>query len=146
MHYDLDDDVLANVYLVPPVRYPDGHHYLKLGANTATDQFLTSTEEMQAWYRDGDSDRQLPAMRALVQRLFPGLTVDGWHTGRCVITRTPHQLPMIDTIEPGLSVAVGGNGSSAACADALGELAAELVHRGGWHDELAAEGFAAVSS
>lgn len=145
IHYDLRDDKLADLYLVPPVPYPDGHLYLKMGANTYRDRFLATVAEMQAWYRDGESDAMQAEMQAMVLRLFPGLVVESWHTGRCVITRTPNKLPMIDTMIPGkVYIAVGGNGSSAACADGIGELAANLVFHDGWRDELAADQFAAL--
>ena len=143
VHYDLNSDTLANIYMIQPIRYPDGHYYIKLGANTVADQFLDSVAAMQAWYARGNSDQMKNALRRAVEQLVPGLEVLAWHTGRCVITRTPHTFPMIGAVIPGrLYVAVGGNGSSAAPADGLGELAANLVIQQSWTDPLPADQFA----
>ena len=145
VHYDLKSPTLANIYMIQPIQYPDGHHYIKLGANTVADEFLESVAAMQAWYARGNSDQMKAALRGAVEQLVPGLAVLDWHTGRCVITRTPHKMPMIDAVIPGkLYVAVGGNGSSAAPADGLGELAANLVIEQGWTDPLPAEQFAVI--
>ena len=145
VHYDLNSPTLANIYMVQPICYPDGFFYLKLGANTVEDQFLTSVSEMKAWYANGDSRGMKVELQAAVEKLLPDLKVQSWHMGRCVITRTPHSLPMIDSVLPEqLYIAVGGNGSSAACADEIGHLAARLAHEGTWQDDLAAESFTAV--
>jgi len=137
IHYDIDDPALADIYMVPPVRYPDGHHYIKMGANTVVDQFLTTVREMCDWYGHGDSDVMLDVLRDAVVRIVPGIEVLDWHTGRCVITRTPNGLPIIKpVVDDRLYVAVGGNGSSAYCSDALGHLAAGLVVHRKWTDSL----------
>ncbi len=145
IHYDIDDDTLADIYMVPPVRYPDGHHYIKMGANTVADQFLTTVREMCDWYGHGDSDVMLDALRGAVMRIVPGIEVLDWHTGRCVITRTPNQMPLIKpVVADRLFVAVGGNGASAACSDALGQVAAGLVVHREWTDSLDQRNFDTV--
>jgi glycine/D-amino acid oxidase-like deaminating enzyme len=142
IHYDLEDETLADIYLVPPVRYPDGHHYIKLGANTVADRFLETVPEMCDWYARGDSDLMLTALRAAILAIVPGLETLDWHTSRCVITRTPNQLPIIDAVVPDrLYVSVGGNGSSAYCSDAIGKLAANLTVNAHWSDDLAHRNF-----
>ena len=137
IHYDLDDETLADIYMVPPVRYPDGHHYIKMGANTVADRFLNTVPEMCDWYARGDSDRMLGALSSAIHEIVPGLQTLGWHTGRCVITRTPNQLPIIDVVVPDrLFVSVGGNGSSAYCSDAIGQIAANFAITANWKDDL----------
>jgi hypothetical protein len=44
---------LPGIYLLPPIRYPDGHYYLKMGGNTTADRTLSNLKEMQAWMADG---------------------------------------------------------------------------------------------
>lgn len=137
VHYDLANETLSNIYMVPPVRYPNGRFYIKLGANTVADRFVDSVEGMQEWYARGDSDGMLDALKTAVLQMVPGIQVEAWHTDRCMITRTPSGFPIIDAVVPEkLYVAVGGNGSSAACADALGELAAKLMVHNRWKDHL----------
>jgi sarcosine oxidase len=139
--YRIDHPRLAELYILPPIQYPDGRYYLKLGANTVIDQFLTTVEEINSWYRAGDSQPMLEELRDMTLALFPGLRADSWHTHRCVITRTAHKRPYIDAVVPGqLYVAVGGNGQGAKAAEEVGRLAARLVSE----DEGAGEPFSAV--
>ncbi len=137
VHYDLDSDTLENIYMIQPVQYPNGRFYIKLGANTVADRFLTTLEEKQAWFQSGHSDEMLEDLKTAVLQLVPGIEVISWHTERCMITRTPNKFPIIKAIIPDkLFVAVGGNGSSASCADALGEMAANLIIHNQWQDSL----------
>jgi glycine/D-amino acid oxidase-like deaminating enzyme len=99
-----------------------------MGANTVIDEFVETLEEINGWYRAGESDVMLGEMRTVTLVLFPGLRADSGHTHRCVITRTAHKRPYIDVVVPGrVYVAVGGNGQGAKAADEVGRLAARLV-------------------
>jgi sarcosine oxidase len=129
--YRIDHPRLAELYILPPIRYPDGRFYLKMGANTVLDQFVESVEAINGWYRQGDSDRLLPDLRDMVLSLFPNLKAESWHTHRCVITRTAHGRPYIDTVVAGqLYLAAGGNGQGAKAADEVGRLAARMLADG----------------
>jgi sarcosine oxidase len=135
--YKLDSDHLSDIYMVPPLRYPDGDYYVKMGANTHLDRSLCSMDEIYDWYRRGDSDAMLANMRHAVESMLPGLKSISWHTSRCVPCYTPQRKPFIDKIQEGrLYLAAGGNGSSAYCSDAIGQLAAKLVINNNWGDAL----------
>ncbi len=139
--YRVDHPRLADLYILPPIRYPDGRYYLKMGANTALDQFIETAAEINGWYRTGNSNAMLAEMQEMVLDIFPGLTAESWHTHRCVITRTAHGRPYIDEVLPGrVYVAVGGNGQGAKAADEVGRLATQLVSKG----QAAGEAFSAV--
>lgn len=143
--YHPDDWDVADIYAVPPLRYPNGRYFLKLGANTKFDRQLHTIDETNAWYRDGASDVALPSLRDALNRLMPDLPVIYWQTTRCVITRTRHGLPYIDAVRPGrLYVAVGGNGTAAKAAPAIGALAATLAIDDRWSDSLPSDDFRAV--
>ncbi|MEM6897951.1 MAG: FAD-dependent oxidoreductase, partial [Pseudomonadota bacterium] len=45
----LEDGKLINIYLLPPIRYPDGRVYLKIGGGPM-DRQLRTEAEMRAWY------------------------------------------------------------------------------------------------
>jgi len=128
---------LADLYVIPPIRYPDGHFYIKAGANTTMDQWLTGPAAVRAWYDHGHSDGPLSALRELVTLLLPGIRVSSWHTRRCGDAHTAHAMPYIDVLEPGrLIVALGGNGRGARHADAVGQLTAGLALSGEWQSGL----------
>lgn len=125
--YDIDSPAISEIYLVPPVEYPDGRLYLKLGSNAAADQRLGSLAEIQAWMRAGDAEPISQHQRAALAQLFPQVRFQRFAASRCLISRTPSGLPYIDQIGERSFVALGGNGAAAKSADSLGELAARLV-------------------
>ena len=129
--FGIDSPDLEGIYMTPPLRYPDGRLYVKMGANTAADRFPEQFEEIVAWFKQGDSDVMLEPLRRALRDLLPDLRVLSWKTGRCIITYTPHRNPYIDELLPSqLYVAVGGNGNGAKTSDGVGRLAADLLLTG----------------
>lgn len=143
--YQIESDILADLYLFPPVQYPNGKYYVKMGANTNADRYVETLDEINAWYRTGNSDAMLAVMRDTVCTLLPGLQAIAWHTNRCVITRTAHAKPYIDIVKPGrIYAAIGGNGTSAQASDGIGQVAAALALHDGWRSDLDASAFRLV--
>lgn len=134
--YEIESPVLEGIYLLPPIRYPDGRFYIKMGCDTAADQWLPDLAAMRHWMINGESDVMLPAMREALEGIIPGLQVEAYITKRCLVTYTPHGKPFIDRVGERLFVATGGNGASAKCADTLGRLAAELVLAEEWRSAV----------
>lgn len=141
--YLLDHDEFDDVYVLPPVRYPDGRYYLKMGGSRSTAGVLDDDEAMAEWMTPGNADRFLPVMRQVLSAILPRVEFTGWRTRPCLITDTESGLPYIDQVDDGLYVAFGGNGHAAKSADAIGALGAGLALGGGrWTDaELAADEF-----
>lgn len=143
--YLLDSPHFDDTYFVPPVRYPDGKWYLKMGGSHASAGVFETESEMNAWMRSDQADAQLDQMRAIVESVLPDLDVMSWHMKPCLITDTQSGLPYVDELEEDLFVALGGNGHAAKSSDALGALAANLVETGAWNDsELDQAAFAAI--
>jgi sarcosine oxidase len=133
---------LADLYVLPPIRYPDGRTYLKFGANTMIDRWLPDPAAVRAWYDLGDNDGPLPALREVLAGLLPEVRVRSWHARRCADAYTAHRRPYIDILEPGrLIVALGGNGRGAQAADAVGHLTASLALTGHWQSDLPRDAF-----
>ena len=137
---DVDDPDLDDVYLAPPLRYPDGVHRVKLGANTRHESWPANTHEIATWFRSGRSDRDLPALERQLRAHLPTVEITNVQSHRCIVTYTPTGLPIIDGA-PGDTtgrcfVAVGGNGQGAGGSDTLGRLAAALVLDEPWPDDI----------
>ena len=133
---------LADLYVLPPIRYPDGRIYLKLGANTMIDHWLPDPAAVRAWYDHGNDNGPLPALREAMTGLLPDIRVRSWHTRRCADAYTAHRHPYIDILEPGrLIIALGGNGRGAQAADAVGQLTAQLALTGQWQSGLPRDAF-----
>jgi sarcosine oxidase len=134
--------LLADLYVLPPIRYPDGRAYLKAGANTIADRWLPNPAAVRAWYDHGDDNGLLPAFREVLADLLPDVRIRFWHTRRCADAYTAHRRPYIDILEPGrLIAALGGNGRGAQAADAVGQLTAHLALTGRWQPGLPRDAF-----
>ena len=123
-------------YLVPPVLYPDGRYYLKMGCDTRSDRLFTTLEEMRDWFLRGDTKAHQIAMQNMIRELFPELEVLGWQTKPCIVCYTPSGKPFIDAFDERIFVLTGGNGTGAHPSDALGKLAADLMVTGNWNSSL----------
>ncbi len=143
--YYIESPELDSIYLLPPIRYPDGRIYLKMGCNTVADRYLSDLTEIGEWFRQGQSDVMLEAMRAALQGIMPDLAALSWQTGRCVVTYTTHGRPYIGLVGDGrIGVAVGGNGSGAKSSDGIGRLGAAVLADDRWATDLAEDLFRPV--
>jgi sarcosine oxidase len=134
---------VSGFYMLPPIEYPNGRFYIKMGCGTVADKKLYTYDDIQSWMRSGDSDAALADMQAAMLGMLPGLAVQSWQTKRCLLTYTSHQKPFIGAVDEAnrIFVVTGGNGTSAKSSDAIGHLAANLMLKGKWEDSLARELF-----
>ena len=134
---------LGDPYVLPPIRYPDGRWYVKIG----TGEFehpLTTLDELGEWFRHPGAPEDRAALHRTLVSLIPDVAGAPIHTDTCAVTATVSGHPYIDLIAEGrLCIAVGGNGKAAKSSDEIGRLAAELLLAGAWCDELPAEAFCA---
>ncbi len=148
--YNIDDPDIDDIYMAPPLLYPDGNYKIKMGCNTKGEQWPATLAEVQAWFQRGNSDNDLPPMARAIKSILPDVDFLNITSHRCIVTYTPSGYPMIDRVpsdEHGrLFVATGGNGSGAAGSDTLGLLAAGLMHDGRWIDGLSREPFLATNA
>lgn len=117
----------GELYLMPPIRYPDGHHYLKLGTG-AWRHPLDDLEALQQWFRLPPPGDDVERLAATLARLVPALADAPLGFDRCAVTSTPSGRPLIGWTEGDrVAVACGGNGRAAKSSDEIGRLAAALV-------------------
>lgn len=129
--YMIDPGELQSICMVPPVCYPDGRFYMKMGANTTRDLFLTRLADVQRWFRaDTDLDF-LPMFELHLRSLWPDVDFLSVRTEPCIITRTPTGFPIIERVVEGLFVATAGNVAGAKGSDIWGERAADLIESSG---------------
>ena len=130
--YTIDDPVLQDIYMAPPVRYADGNFYIKMGANTPTDSNPNSLTEIQDWFRNGKSDVYLADFERVLRLILPDVEFLSFQTKRCILTRTANKYPIVDQITDRSYVASGAHGSGAKSSDIIGRLAAGLLLDGRW--------------
>ena len=128
MMVDCRGDIIEDAYLVPPVQYPDGKYYFKLGSNSIHDPFFTSTADLRNWIATGEYTVTHDAQVRLLKQLFAGIEWLGFHSLPCVITRTPSKVPEMPRLHPRVSALVGCNGSLAKSGDTIGRLLVEQLN------------------
>lgn len=118
-----------DVYLLPPIRYPDGRYYLKIGGDP--DDLELTPDALGDWFR---SDGRMHVREHLVRRmqsLVPDLAIRSISSAACVTSFTPTGYPAIGWMVPGrIAVVTGGCGAAAKSSDEIGRLGAELVFEG----------------
>ena len=113
-------------YLLPPIRYPDGRWYLKMGGDPV-DRPLGSPEEIGDWFRSGGDQEVARDLGEQLRERMPGLRIAATHHAACVTSFTPEDRARIGMISDRIGVATGGCGRGAKCSDELGRLGAETV-------------------
>lgn len=126
---------ITSVYLLPPLQYPDGHYYLKIGGGDAR-QPLDSVTALTTWFHSDGSRTLGQKLKVVLRNLLPQLKPISFQTKPCVTTHTPTGYPIIDAITERTFVAAGGCGYAAKSSNEIGRLAAQLVVQGPWTDDL----------
>lgn len=133
---------LPYAYILPPVKYPDGRYYIKIGADHDKDVPASTVEEYDTYMSGAGSRRTAAELHDLLSQLMPDLKDSAGRSKPCLLTYTKHGNPYIDEVSPGWFVAAGGCGKSAKSSDRIGLLAALLVAGKSWPEPFRREDFA----
>lgn len=122
------------IYLLPPVRYPDGKIYLKIGGDP-NDLLLERESDIRAWFRSGGRTSTHRHLTGVMERLMPALYLSRTSMAACVTSFTPTGYPAISWSESKrIGVLAGGCGAAAKSSDEIGRLGAELLFQGAIND------------
>jgi glycine/D-amino acid oxidase-like deaminating enzyme len=118
-----------NFYILPPIKYPDGKVYLKVGHNSENYFYnkLKTHQEVNQWYNEQGNKEAIEHVLKLVYQTLPGLTPLSIHTDTCVWDVTPSRQLYVDMINSNIGVACGGNGAAAKSSDEIGRLASQML-------------------
>ncbi|MEL6952899.1 MAG: FAD-dependent oxidoreductase [Pseudomonadota bacterium] len=114
------------IYLLPPIRYPDGSWRIKIGGENM-DNLVHNPEEARAWMQGLGSKEVAADLEAVLRTLMPDLRIAGSSTEACILAHTDNDQPFLERVTPWLTMATGCCGAGAKCADELGRLAARLA-------------------
>jgi len=125
-------------YLLPPLRYPDGKLYIKIGGEASSPE-ARDADTLNAWFKTEGSRAAGAMLHAALCQVMPDLEIVGTATGACAVTFTSTGLPYVARLDDAVTLLTGGNGAGAKCADELGRLGAVAALGG----SVAAEGLGA---
>lgn len=112
-------------YLLPPIRYPDGRMWLKIGGDPV--DIPLSGQEIGDWFRSDGSPEVAAHLRDILARLIPDFRPLSLHNQACAVTFTSRDLPLIDRVSARITVATAGCARGAKASDELGRLAFAAV-------------------
>ncbi len=142
--YKIHEPDIQDIYLVRPVRYPDGNFYLKMGANIPGDIYFNNSKEIQEWFTKENHKINLKSLKEALINLMPNLSIEKWETRKCIVSYTQHGKPYLGEVDRGIFVATGGNGYSAMSSDALGNMASCLLLTNNFPKEFSEANFSPV--
>ncbi|WP_454746331.1 NAD(P)/FAD-dependent oxidoreductase [Ciceribacter selenitireducens] len=120
------EDPHGHIYLLPPVRYPDGKTYLKIGGDPH-DLPLATEPEVRAWFRSGGRTGTRDHLKRIIDDLIPDLAGAPLSMAACVTSFTPNNYPAIGFASERIAVLTGGCGAAAKSSDEIGRLGAALL-------------------
>ena len=139
------DPVLHSIYALPPLRYPDGKIYLKIGGTLRETNYVHSADSLRDWFHRDGSTVERDALQSVLWAMVPDLQAASVHSRPCVVTYTAHDYPYLDQVDEQIFVAAGGCGAAAKSSNEIGRIAALLVeNNGSWHYDLPANLFKAA--
>ncbi|XP_077999505.1 uncharacterized protein LOC144452309 [Glandiceps talaboti] len=134
-------DNRIDAYILPPIKYPDGKYYLKIGHGADFERELHTAAEVADWYKtEGDKSACQPLLELLFD-LVKDVKPVSTKTECCVTTNTPTGQLYCDMVTPTLGITTGGNGTAACCADEIGRMAARMIIAGCWDHDLPRDSF-----
>ena len=136
-------DLASRCYILPPIRYPDGNYYLKIGGGY-DDPTLSTLADLQDWFRSPGSETSARRLIDVLHTVVRDLRPVSIHTDACVTTETPTGQIYAERLQGGrIGVLIGGNGSAAKSADEIGRLGALMMQHKDWAYDLSPESFKA---
>ncbi len=112
----------SDPYVLPPITYPNGKTYIKIGGEPAA-RVLQNAQEAKTWFRSGGDPALGRYMTARIEALIPGIRYKSVHTESCAVTYTTTGLPYIGAVNDCVTVAAGGCGAAAKSCDEIGRIA-----------------------
>lgn len=110
-----------NPYILPPILYPDGQTWLKLGGDPV-DLPLESEADIKDWFRSGGSIHVADGLQRQILERIRDLNFEERRVVPCMTTFGKTSLPCIGPLSERVAVAFGCYGKSAKCSDELGRL------------------------
>src|SRR6185437_12697185 len=86
--YNIHIPEIQEIYLVRPVKYPDGNFYLKMGANFPGDIYFNNLSDVQDWFKNENEWKNLKAAKTALMNLIPNLSIENCYEKKCIVSYT----------------------------------------------------------
>jgi sarcosine oxidase len=110
-----------NPYILPPITYPDGNTWLKLGGDPV-DIVLKGDADIKRWFQSGGSISVADRLQEMILDRIRDFKFEERRVVPCMTSFGETGLPSIGPLSERVAVAAGCYGKSAKCSDELGRL------------------------
>lgn len=143
MIYKFHREISDYVYILPPIKYPNGKTYIKLGHTVYPTEdsehigkHLETLDDVKNWYCQSDYPKGRKFLCSAFSKILPSITPISEDIDFCVMAITPSGKQYIDFVKNGLLLATGGNGKSAKFGLEIGRVCAKSIQKGSWDYDL----------
>lgn len=140
-----------SIYACPPVLYPDGKMYIKIGGTEWKPYSKSSPEDFVQWFHSTEGrPTETKSLHEVLVELLPETSFRSFSRKSCIVTYTSHNYPYIAAVdgksesEAQVFVCTGGCGAGAKSSDEIGRIGALLVAHRTWNYDLDQALFKAV--
>ena len=144
--------VFHSVYACPPVLYPDGKQYIKIGGSEWKPHATSKPEDIVQWFHGDGRPEETESLQKILTQLLPQTRFNSFQRKSCIVTYTATNYPYVTAMdgkpspEAQVFVCTGGCGAAAKSSDEIGRMGALLVGHGVWKYDMEEQKFAAVFS
>lgn len=127
LSYRLGNEATRYIYFMPPIQYPDGKFYIKIG-HSKGDRISNDEQSLRSWFQtDGDPQR-VEWLTETLQNLLPTVNFVSLHSRSCALTISPTGKQFIDQFgDVPIYALLADHGQCAKSADELGLMATEFL-------------------
>lgn len=130
LSYRIGDDPLRFIYFMPPIQYPDGKQYVKIGHSKAG-LIANDRETLTRWFQGDGDPAQVEWLTEALHQLLPEVRFASLHSRACVTTQSPTGTQFIDRFDNGpIYSLLADHGQCGKSADELGYMAARYLTEG----------------
>lgn len=130
MSYRIDNDYKKFIYILPPVKYPNGKYYIKIGHPVAA-EMAKDKKSLQNWFHSEGNKKEISSLKQILASLMPDIKFKNTHSNACVITTSPNGNNYIDAFaDKDFYAVLPGESHSAKSSDALGKIMSTFATEG----------------
>ena len=133
--YRKTEDIFGSVYILPPIKYPDGRLWLKIGQSKGKEMSCPE-KNLTSWFQSQGDKKIADWLLSELKTVLPKVKFLSTHSESCATTKSDSGYQFIDKFE-GTEIysCLVGDGQAAKSADEIGRIAANKILYGDVPDE-----------
>ena len=125
--YRRTEDIFGSVYILPPIKYPDGRFWLKIGQSRGK-IMMNPEKNLIPWFQSHGDKEISEWLLSELKNILPKIKFISTHYDSCVTTKSNSGYQFIDKFDSKeIYSCLVGDGQAAKSADEIGRIAAHKI-------------------